>query len=1481
MNDGGMQTERTASATLSPENRALIDSGLHELLAAVYPRVTSIQTFISEIDNAAPPVLVEEFDTDNYKRFISQLIVCVPREAKPLWRPVTFQQLSTQSEVVMRVIQRICEKRKRNVLTFGYSNAKETSFIPVRSTPNVQSYQINTTTAVIKTSVLWKTLVSRIGDDVMMYLLEHCSLFRLVPPSCCFQLCGVPIYSLLSSGTQLQSAWLRQRPVQYQSSLALSHARKKVNFYKEFLSRRRKWKEGISGGGNLLAKGPLSTDPHKQKFGGPPRAARAKSVNRARLKADIGRWASEDMAAKAGRSLKRSLGEDRMEAPAKRSRGSELSVLVENKVTECERLLVENESRESPESAEQSGSISDLSDKGTVEWTEASNITECKSKYPKFTSLRSRVDKSISVVSKRQGTRTDARAQEPAGGKTSGCVMYGIDIVSSDKGVLSPVAEEQGTLFTRLKAKGTVMHYERGKGFDNFSAAESGEQSECTEMECARVKKYKQGGREMSGNPSTALSSMSTSGENTYWDAAGKNGHCHTEFGAIVKPKYSGMSLHPSKDAPSIKKKSWNEIYIERGSIMYCNTNSECLPKTFILNQLQEFSTGGQRLVEAIFLSRNVSGAKVTQVQCSDHWRRKRFPKRYWQMRNIFHRLLRNHKRCPYLQILSRNCQVSIQKGGKVNKASHAESNNEPNSSSVTEKALGPPISRAAGFKPNTPISSSGHQIEKQQQILNESLAGHVSVSNDLPGHNLTPRRRLEECVHSWRSSECPEQSRPPEDPAAELKTHEEIRASADVERNEGSCGSDKDMLLLLKQYSSPLQVYRFVRECLIRVISDELWGSNHNKCRFLKNVKKFISLGKFDKFSCSELMWKMRVNDCVWLQLNKAQHFVPASEHRLREDILCRFLFWLMDVYVVHLLKSFFYITETTFMKNTLFYYRKRVWKEVQRIGMRNHLAKVQLQPISYKDVEQKLQQKSTAPPSSLRFIPKKNGLRPIVKMRNIAGSKSSGKGRNLNWTQLKVLFDVLNYECQQKPSLKSCSVYGLDDIYKAWREFVLQNLKAEKVGRGHPYYFVKADVTGAYDAIPHAKLMEVISGILDLKVPENYCIRRYAKIWVDAAGQVRKTFKRQVSTLMDLMPTMKEFVSHLQQKDCLQNTILVNQGLTLNQNSEDVSTYFKQMIESNVISIGGKYYVQCCGIPQGSLVSALLCSLCYGDMENKLLSGIQEDGLMMRLIDDFLLVTPHLSHAKRFLRTLAAGIPEYGCFISPHKTVVNFPADEDIPGCKMARTLPGHSLFPWCGLLFDTQTLEIYCDYSSYANISIRSSLTFSCSSNAGQNMKRKLLAVLKLKCHHIFLDLEVNTLRTVAINVYKIFLLQAYRFHACVLRLPFGQRIKDNPSFFLDVIFDIVTCCYTILKAKNRGISLGSKDASGPLPFEASQWLCCCAFIVKLSSHKAVYKCLLGPLKTCKAKLQKILPHSTVQLLQSITQPSLHRDFAAILD
>ncbi|XP_078056860.1 telomerase reverse transcriptase [Mustelus asterias] len=1452
------------------------DSRLCELLLSVYPTVCTLQQFIAAISAAAaaaPPALLQTSDPDSYQRFISHLTVCVPGEARAVCRPLTFQQLSSQSDVVLRVIQRICAKGKRNVLSFGYACVNETSFIRIRSAPDICSYQPNPTTVTIKNSVLWKTLLSRIGDDVMMYLLEHCSLFMLVPPSCCFQLCGVPVYSLITSGARPPSTWLRHSPAKYWCHISLKSVHKKDRFCKGFRSKNRKRKERLPADGVTNEVQVAESNRRKHGISLVTRLAK-------RAKLDVGRWASKDVVST--QALKRCLDDDKVESPTKRSKGNQLPVVVEDKAPHSiqqDTLHVEKGGSFDPEITEQFGIAIDQANEAAFQWKEVSISEEQEPKYLKFSARVSPEKQSANADNTKD---SDAKVPELTEGREdkntrSGHFIRGEEMISPGKDVRSSGLVGENS----ERAKNPVAEFGSAKCGDNSTVVGTAEQQRYQEIEQAGSRNCNQGGRFTARRASNIQGVKCAIGTNT--DASGQR---QGMVGVSAHPIFAGTLPKTSADAAPVKNKGkWAPIYIERGNIMYCSNTRERLPDTFILNRLQDLSTGGQRLVETIFTKNLSSGKK--QMQPGNGWRKKRLPKRYWQMRNIFSRLLRNHKRCPYVQLLSRNCLVDTQKGRKVLGASNVVGNTESNSLPVVQVVCRSFGSSNTGLKMNYPVGETVPLTAEQGQLLSDNLKDHNSMRTDLPGHPSPMERDSEEQTDALRPSEgpdlCPQPSHLPE---AALVNHKTNEKPGDPDCLKGSSSSDKDLLHLLKQYSSPLQVHRFVRECLLKVVPPELWGSHHNKCRFLKDTKKFISLGKFDRFSCNELMWKMRVTDCTWLQLTKGQHFVPASEHQLREAILSKFLFWLMDTFVVQLLKSFFYITETTFMKNMLFYYRKCVWNEVQRIGVRKHLAKVQLRLISHQEVEQKQRQRNLPPPSKLRFIPKKNGLRPIVKMRRKAAPKPSARGisfrkAQLSDSQMKVLFGVLNYECQQKPALMGSSVFGLDDIYKAWREFVLQSLKAGKVRESRPYYFVKADVTGAYDTIPHAKLMGVISGILEPSMQESYCIRRYTKVWMDSVGQLRKSFKSQVSTMMDLMPNMKEFVSHLQRETSLQNTVLVEQGLTLNETSGQVFGYFKQMIENSTIRIGDKYYVQCCGIPQGSLLSTLLCSLCYGDMENRFFGGIQEDGLMLRLVDDFLLVTPHLAHAKRFLGILAAGIPEYGCFISPLKTVVNFALDENLPGGSQAKSLPEHSLFPWCGLLFDTQTLEVYCDYSSYANTSIRSSLTFNCCSEAGENLRRKLLAVLKLKCHHIFLDLEVNTLRTVTINVYKIFLLQAYRFHACVLRLPFGRGVKDNPSFFLEVVSDMVACCYSILKAKNRGISLGSKDASGPFPYEAAHWLCCCAFTVKLSNHRAIYKCLLAPLRTCRAKLQRILPGSTVRLLQSITEPALHRDFTVILD
>ncbi|NWQ76020.1 TERT transcriptase, partial [Columbina picui] len=211
-----------------------------------------------------------------------------------------------------------------------------------------------------------------------------------------------------------------------------------------------------------------------------------------------------------------------------------------------------------------------------------------------------------------------------------------------------------------------------------------------------------------------------------------------------------------------------------------------------------------------------------------------------------------------------------------------------------------------------------------------------------------------------------------------------------------------------------------------------------------------------------------------------------------------------------------------------------------------RNHFAQVHLRALSSEEIEAVRQKKYILVASKLRFIPKANGLRPIVKVSGVVEARTfSRESREKKMhhynARLKNLFSVLNYERTMNTAFIGSSVFGKDDIYKAWKKFVTKVLESD--GEIPHLYYVKADVSRAYDTIPHNKLVEVISQILKPEKRTVYCIRRYAVVMITTSGKARRFYRRHVSTFKDFMPDMKQFVSHLQESTSLQNAIIVEQ--------------------------------------------------------------------------------------------------------------------------------------------------------------------------------------------------------------------------------------------------------------------------------------------------------------------------------------------------
>uniref|UniRef100_H3ADV1 Telomerase reverse transcriptase n=1 Tax=Latimeria chalumnae TaxID=7897 RepID=H3ADV1_LATCH len=970
---------------------------LLSVLKSIYFKVFSFEDFFRTIDVSEKPAVLQAEDDHMYKAFISNLVVCQVQNIKPLPKPLTFVQISEQEEVVARILQSINARGRKNinVLNFGYGSLGE-GHVPLRYTNSVCSYNLNSITPTVSTSHVWKTLLSRIGDVLMMYLLQQCSLFMLVPPSCCYQVSGVPVYSLLSSNVDYSSFWVKHRLTKLKRNILFKCVQKKFQFYRKVLAKADKWRQQRNSRMGTLRNESGAVSKAKAPVHQRTRAKQMVKIDLVTRQQDDVFGASQSTAIARSAQTKRH-NEDNTGAPAKKFRGT----------------LTYDED------------ITPSSSMSSNEGTPCEKGSEQHMNCDRCAKLNIE-GKALLVCNANQTVKMDPvirQEEESENDNHTTPNVLGAVLFTTKSGQTKRQNENQNGAPAK-KFVGALIQVENAHSSS----------SACSKIP---VTKNIQG-------------TVSNDGE------VG-----HSEKGSRQQ-NYSNKGTKASKSKPSV-------AYTAKVSIMYSSRYYSGFPRSFILNRLKGCKSDGQRLVETIFLNKLTFSKIGTEKQPNSSWKKKRLPKRYWQMRHSFLELLQNHRRCSYFALLNATCPVFFLRACR-GKRDCAQIESHP--------IGGQPLS--------TPVA----EMTKFTQIVDQP-----------------------------------------------------VEAAAN-EREKESDGCDLNVKELINKHSSYLQVYRFVRGCLVKVVPEQLWGSNHNKRHYLKNIKKFISVGKYDRLTLQELMWKMRVNDCVWLRLNKGQCCVPTSEHHLREEILAKFLYWLLNTYVVELLRSFFYATEMLFQKNKVFFYRKLIWHKLDEIGLGMHLKKLQL--LSIQEVEA-LQKKKNAPfASRFRFIPKRNGLRPVVKMGATPGLKtyskkdSERKAEYFN-AQVKVLFSVLNYERTRDPSLLGSSVFGLDDTYKVWKQFMM--MRRTTVENSSPLYFVKTDVTGAYDNIPHKKLKEVISHVLQPEIKEKYFIRRYCVICVDGSGQMRRAFKRHVSTTSDHLPSMKLFLDHLQKNTTLHSAILVEQ--------------------------------------------------------------------------------------------------------------------------------------------------------------------------------------------------------------------------------------------------------------------------------------------------------------------------------------------------
>lgn len=112
------------------------------------------------------------------------------------------------------------------------------------------------------------------------------------------------------------------------------------------------------------------------------------------------------------------------------------------------------------------------------------------------------------------------------------------------------------------------------------------------------------------------------------------------------------------------------------------------------------------------------------------------------------------------------------------------------------------------------------------------------------------------------------------------------------------------------------------------------------------------------------------------------------------------------------------------------------------------------------------------------------------------------------------------------------------------------------------------QVDVSGAYESLPHSKLMEVVGEALSPFMDEPCSIRRYGRIWADGHEGLKRAFVRQVRHAADRMRMcLPRYARHLTGSPCPQADFLDGDTGSSNMKGFVMSLQKKGMVHHSIL--------------------------------------------------------------------------------------------------------------------------------------------------------------------------------------------------------------------------------------------------------------------------------------------------------------------------
>ena len=707
-----------------------------------------------------------------------------------------------------------------------------------------------------------------------------------------------------------------------------------------------------------------------------------------------------------------------------------------------------------------------------------------------------------------------------------------------------------------------------------------------------------------------------------------------------------------------------------------------------------------------------------------------------------------------------------------------------------------------------------------------------------------------------------------------DIKSDDPLNNHPSVKRQKKISDEDLSQLDQVSWSSPPENVSSFIKSICRRVFTlKQVWGCRKNLNIFLKNVDLYIHLARFETITINEIIKGIQINSIPWMKkaiektrknkqspiANEIYEAIFKSENDMdieievatqKDDdndtssskyseqyIFNVFIFWIFADFINPLLSATFYITEAEGRSNDTTFFRKPIWARVierGKVQMDKHF--IQLPFYAEESSDPKVGQKRTQslqrtqssndakvfPPlkrlrsidalPTIRFLPKKNSVRPITNFRIKSDSYESRASSISLYNCMHVLKHIYN----RNPVLIGFGAFGFDEIYMKVRRYK-EMLKSNQDNNltDQKFYIATVDLEKCYDNVDSKQLYNLVNDLLngENNSVDDYVLHRYTvSHYITSLERVVTKTLRLVG---DGMITFEEASNKIAEK--YRNSIITDNVLYAKVDKDEILKTISNHLFNHVVkmpftkdstSSGRNCYTQVKGIPQGSVLSPHLCNLYYGNAErmifgteeevNKL--GLTDKSVIIRLMDDFIMISTSKEAVTHFLQRAHQKFKLYGGNINPLKTRVNVPTEIEVDGKRIElNVIPSHIL-SWCGLSIDTHTLEFKPCFNRILDPSVKlaSSMTVERCFQVGTTLRRFIKSFVRTKCHAIVLDSSINSYPSVLESVYTMFLVAAMRTACYIRKLGFT---KERLNFVCKCIDEAVKFGAHLIHTRTR--------------------------------------------------------------------------------